>query len=111
MRDPLVAEPLLPRFLAPGDEARLAVLLHNLDLPPASVATPSHAGRPARAGGPDTAARQLAQGAQARAGHDRCTATGAGRGVIRLDVTGAGGFSVQRETRDHRPPRPAASPW
>ncbi len=32
-RDPLVAEPLLPRFLAPGDRARLTVLLHNLDLP------------------------------------------------------------------------------
>ena len=33
VRDPLVAEPLLPRFLAPGDETRLTVLLHNLDLP------------------------------------------------------------------------------
>ena len=33
VRDPLVAEPLLPRFLAPGDAARLTVLLHNLDLP------------------------------------------------------------------------------
>ena len=33
VRDPLVAEPLLPRFLAPGDQTRLTVLLHNLDLP------------------------------------------------------------------------------
>ena len=33
VRDPVVAEALLPRFLAPGDEARLPVLLHNLDLP------------------------------------------------------------------------------
>ena len=33
VRDPLIAEALLPRFLAPGDDARLAVLLHNIDLP------------------------------------------------------------------------------
>ena len=41
VRDPMIAEPLLPRFLAPGDEARLAVLMQNLDLP---------AGRRRRAG-------------------------------------------------------------
>ena len=42
VRDPLIAEPLLPRFLAPGDAARLAVLLQNLDLPPGeAVATVS----------------------------------------------------------------------
>jgi uncharacterized protein YfaS (alpha-2-macroglobulin family) len=33
VRDPLIAEALLPRFLAPGDEARLAVLLQNIALP------------------------------------------------------------------------------
>ncbi len=33
VRDPLVAEPLLPRFLAPGDQTRLTLLLHNLELP------------------------------------------------------------------------------
>src|SRR6185437_983232 len=33
VRDPLVAEPLLPRFLAPGDQARLTLLLQNLELP------------------------------------------------------------------------------
>lgn len=33
LRDPAVVEPLLPRFLAPGDTARAAVLLHNLELP------------------------------------------------------------------------------
>ncbi len=37
VRDPLVAEALLPRFLAPGDEARLAVMLHNVDLPAGPV--------------------------------------------------------------------------
>lgn len=33
VRDPVVAELGLPRFLAPGDEARLALSLHNVDGP------------------------------------------------------------------------------
>ncbi len=39
VRDPLVAEPLLPRYLAPGDLAQMAVLLQNVSLPegPATV--------------------------------------------------------------------------
>ena len=49
--DPLVAEPLLPRFLAPGDQARLTVLLQNLDLPAGEdVATVSVDGPLALAG-------------------------------------------------------------
>ena len=31
VRDPLVAELILPRFLAPGDESRLTTLLHNVE--------------------------------------------------------------------------------
>ncbi len=31
VRDPLVAELILPRFLAPGDKGRATVLLHNID--------------------------------------------------------------------------------
>ena len=51
VRDPLVAEPLLPRFLAPGDQARLTVLLQNLDLPAGeAVATVSVEGPLALAG-------------------------------------------------------------
>ncbi|WP_376100067.1 alpha-2-macroglobulin family protein [Roseomonas sp. CCTCC AB2023176] len=41
VRDPIVAEALLPRFLSPGDEARLPVLLHNLDQPSGKVPPPS----------------------------------------------------------------------
>ena len=36
MRDPAIVEPLLPRFLAPGDQARIAVMLQNLELPSGS---------------------------------------------------------------------------
>ena len=48
VRDPMVAEPLLPRFLAPGDEARLAVLLQNLDLPAGEAVARDLRRRPAR---------------------------------------------------------------
>ena len=97
VRDPLVAEPLLPRFLAPGDAARLTVLLQNLDLPTGeAVATVSVDG-PLAIQGEARLAATLAQGAQALP-FTTLTATGTGRGVVRLDVTGPDGFRVRRET-------------
>ncbi len=97
VRDPLVAEPLLPRFLAPGDQARLTVLLHNLDLPGGEqVATVSVEG-PLAVSGEARLAASLAPGAQALP-FTTLTATGAGRGIVRLDVAGTGGFHVVRET-------------
>ncbi len=96
VRDPLIAEPLLPRFLAPGDEAQLAVQLHNLDLPAGeAVATVSVEG-PLALTGETRLAATLAQGAQV-VRRTTVRATGAGRGVIRLEVTGPGGFQVRRE--------------
>ncbi len=97
VRDPMIAEPLLPRFLAPGDEARLAVLLQNLDLPTGeAVALVSVQGPLAIVGDPRLAAT-LAPGAPQVLRTTTLRATGAGRGLIRLDVTGPGGFQVQRE--------------
>jgi len=97
VRDPLVAEPLLPRFLAPGDAARLTVLLHNLDLPAGEDAVTVSVSGPLAIQGEQRLAATLAQGAQALPS-TILTATGAGRGIIRLDVTGPGGFHIQRET-------------
>ncbi len=97
VRDPLIAEPLLPRFLAPGDEARLAVLLHNLDLPAGEAAVKITVDGPLALSGADRLAATLAPGAQA-VPSTILRATGAGRGVIHLAVTGPGGFSVQRDT-------------
>ncbi|MCC7425648.1 MAG: alpha-2-macroglobulin family protein [Alphaproteobacteria bacterium] len=37
VRDPVVADLILPRFLAPGDEARATINLHNVDGPPGPV--------------------------------------------------------------------------
>ena len=97
VRDALVAEPLLPRFLAPGDEARFAVLLHNLDLPGGEAVAQISLEGPLTLGGSDRLAANLANGAQA-VPTTVLRATGTGRGVIHLDITGPGGFHVQRET-------------
>jgi uncharacterized protein YfaS (alpha-2-macroglobulin family) len=97
VRDPLVAEPLLPRFLAPGDEARLAVLLHNLELPAGEARVAVSVTGPLQVTGPANLAATLAAGAQATP-VTLLHATGVGRGVIKLDISGPGGFGVHRET-------------
>jgi uncharacterized protein YfaS (alpha-2-macroglobulin family) len=97
VRDPLVAEPLLPRFLAPGDQTRMTLLLHNLDLPPGEQVVTVSVDGPLAVSGQSRLAATLAPGAQALP-FTTLTATGAGRGVIRLDVAGTGGFHIQRET-------------
>lgn len=99
VRDPLVAEALLPRFLAPNDEARLAVLLQNVDFPAGeAVATLSVSG-PLTLAGPARLSATLATGARALPA-TTLRATGVGRGVVTLDVTfpngSQGGFHITR---------------
>jgi len=96
VRDPLVAEALLPRFLAPGDEARLAVLLHNLDLPPGEAVARIAVEGPLEVAGANPLKVSLATGAQAVPA-TVLRATGAGRGLIRLEASGPSGFSVTHE--------------
>jgi len=96
VRDPLVAEALLPRFLAPGDTARLGVLLQNVELPAGPVQVRVTAEGALSLAGADTMAANLAEGEKSvqattlRAGD-------AGEGRIALDVTGPGGFSARHE--------------
>ena len=98
VRDPVIAEALLPRFLAPGDEARLPVLLSNLDLPEGEItATLSAEGAVALAG-PERLAARLAPNARALP-TSTLRATAAGQGVLRLTVAGPGGFTASREAR------------
>jgi uncharacterized protein YfaS (alpha-2-macroglobulin family) len=97
VRDPLVAEVLLPRFLAPGDAARLAILLHNLDLPAGEAAAKISVDGPLAISGADRVAATLQPGAQA-VPYTTLRATGAGRGIIHLDVSGPDGFRVQRDS-------------
>jgi hypothetical protein len=109
VRDPLVAEPLLPRFLAPGDEARLTVLMQNLELPPGEASAMVSVDGPLTLAGPSRLAAILNRDQQATP-ITVLKATGAGRGIIRLDVSGPGGFRVQREVAiTIRPARGATS--
>ncbi len=98
VRDPVIAQALLPRFLAPGDEARLPVLLHNLDLPAGEVAVTLSTEGAISLAGPNRLAQALAPNARALP-TTTLRATGAGEGVLRLAVTAPNGFSVTRESR------------
>lgn len=97
VRDPLVAEPLLPRFLAPGDSARLAVLLHNVELPPGQVSVKLAASGAISLTGPATADATLAAGARTLI-ISGLHADAPGMGHLTLDVTGPGGFTARHET-------------
>ncbi len=98
LRDQIVAEALLPRFLAPGDEARLPVLLHNVELPAGEVVATLTTEGPLAIQGETRLSAMLATGAR-QTPFTTLTATGAGEGVIRLTVTGPQGFSASRESR------------
>ncbi|MCO6418126.1 MG2 domain-containing protein [Siccirubricoccus sp. KC 17139] len=98
VRDAVVAEALLPRFLAPGDEARLPVLLHNLDLPAGEITATLRAEGAIALAGPERLAATLAPNARALPA-SALRATAAGQGVLRLSVAGPGGFTVEREAR------------
>ncbi len=97
VRDPLVAEALLPRFLAPGDTARLGVLLQNVELPAGRGPGPDHRRGarwrwrvPTRCRRASREGEKSVQATTLRAGE-------AGEGRIALDVTGPGGFSARHE--------------
>ena len=98
VRDQVVAEALLPRFLAPGDEARLSVLLHNIELPQGEIAAELTASGGLAIAGPTRLAATLATGARAQP-FTTLRATEGGEGVLRLAVTGPNGFRVERESR------------
>ena len=98
VREAVVAEALLPRFLAPGDEARLPVLLHNIELPQGEVVATLTASGAIEIAGSTRLAQTLATGARATP-TTTLRATTSGEGVLRLSVTGPNGFTTDREAR------------
>jgi uncharacterized protein YfaS (alpha-2-macroglobulin family) len=98
VREPVVAEALLPRFLAPGDTALLPLLLHNLELPPGELAAEIRLEGPLALEGPSRLAATLATGARAQP-ETTLRATAAGEGILRLAITGPGGYRSERESR------------
>lgn len=98
VREAVIAEALLPRFLAPGDEARLPLLLHNIELPAGEIIARVSASGAVQVAGPTELRQTLATGARGQPA-TALRATVAGEGVIRLAVTGPNGFSTEREAR------------
>ncbi len=98
VRDPVLAEAILPRFLAPGDEATISVLLHNLELPQGEVSAVLTAEGAIALAGPNRLAARLATGARAQP-TATLRATGAGEGVLRMAIAGPDGFTATREAR------------
>ena len=106
VRDDLVAEATLPRFLAPGDESRLTLSLHNVSGPDgayrAALTTEGplalDAAAPLTADLPQGERRSLTLGLRG---------AGAGIGRIGLRVTGPGGIDIVRDwSITVRPARP-----
>lgn len=94
VRDRLVAEPALPRFLAPGDEARVGVSLHNVELPAGTVRVSLAADGPLSV---DGAMQSLSLGQDARArAQFGLRGTGIGVATLRLVAEGPDGFSATR---------------
>ena len=96
VREQAVAEALLPRFLAPGDEVRLPVLLHNVELPAGAFSVALTATGAIELAGPARLDQQLAAGARAQP-FTTLRGVAAGEGRLRLAITGPGGFTTERE--------------
>jgi len=94
VRDPLVAEVILPRFLAPGDQGRATVLVHNLDGAEGDyrIAVRAH---DAVGGGAEEQTIALPRG-QRRVFTVPVDGRSEGIGSVELSVAGPDGFAVGR---------------
>ena len=97
VRDPVVADIVLPRFLAPGDHASAALNLNNVEGAPGNLRRDRHGERPGRLAqwrqadcrDAGTARRTARSGAGCS-----CEGRGLGIATIALNVKGPGGFNV-----------------
>lgn len=95
VRDPLVADAALPRFLAPGDDSRVTLNLHAVDSPAGSYAI-------AVTGQGPVAVDQGSFTVDLQAGERRTVVLplrglGAGIGRVTLAATGPGGVNVSHD--------------
>jgi uncharacterized protein YfaS (alpha-2-macroglobulin family) len=98
VRDQAVVEAALPRFLAPGDTARLPVLMHNIELPAGEIVAELSTEGALAIEGPTRLTAQLATGERA-APATGLRALSGGEGLLRLRLSGPEGFNVTRESR------------
>jgi uncharacterized protein YfaS (alpha-2-macroglobulin family) len=94
VRDRLVIEPTLPRFLAPGDEARMSVSLLNIDLPAGPVSLGMTTEGPLQAVGELPFRAEIAANARARAALS-LRATGLGVGSVAFPLSAPDGHRAE----------------
>lgn len=94
VRDPVVAELILPRFLSPADKGRATVLLHNVEGAAGDYRLSISAKGPV-AGGQTERTVTLAQG-ERQVFTVPLDGAMSGIGTISLSVSGPGGFNVDR---------------
>ncbi|WP_245986915.1 alpha-2-macroglobulin family protein [Azospirillum thermophilum] len=107
VRDPVLADLTLPRFLSPGDTAQLLVTLDNLAGPAGDYRVALSADGAIALSGGELTVPGLGRGKRATAGRV-LTATAVGSGHLTLDVTGPDGLRITRSW--DVTVRPAASP-
>jgi alpha-2-macroglobulin len=96
VRDPVVAELALPRFLAPGDHARLALLLHNTEGAPGDYHVTLSADGAAKIAADHPLDYALGSG-ERKLDHAAIDGLDEGVGTITADVAGPGGYRLHRE--------------
>jgi len=98
VRDPVVADVVLPRFLAPGDKSQAALNLNNVEGPNGNyIATVTTSGPVGVAGNArQTVITHLLNRGQRALIPVELDGTGLGIANITLKLTGPGGFHVQR---------------
>jgi len=94
VRDPVVADLTLPRFLAPGDEAQATLLLDNVEGAAGEYVATLRGEAAARLDAAPIRVR-LAAGEQ-RVVRAPISANGVGLGAVRLTVEGPGGYATTR---------------
>jgi len=98
VRYPLVADAYFPRFLAPGDAARLTLFAQNVDAPEGEYRFALSAEGAADIGGTKALAFTL-KPRESTQTYLEITGRGLGTGTIRLAVSGPGGLAFNREWR------------
>ncbi|MCG8509799.1 MAG: alpha-2-macroglobulin family protein [Rhodospirillales bacterium] len=96
VRDPIIAQVSLPRFLAPGDQSRLTLSLDNLDAPTGEVSVTFRAEGGVAITGAGRMSRTLEPGAGHAAFFDLKAET-PGLAKIHMDLEGPDGFALRRD--------------
>lgn len=99
VRDPVVADAVMPRFLAPGDDSRLTVSIHNVEGVAGTYRVAVDGGGAVAVG---DAAQPATQDVDLPAGERRTLylpfrGVQAGIGSVALRVNGPGGFAVRHD--------------